>query len=80
MWGYDALYESCKTRIISDPLPHCASPLWKSALLDNSLAKEMLVALPAETVIAIDALQPPACHVPKETTGRELLLRRKVLQ
>jgi hypothetical protein len=78
VWGYDALYESCKARIIADPVPHCSSPLWKSPVLDNGLSKEVLVTLPAHTVIAIDALQPPASHVPKETTARELLLRRKV--
>ena len=33
LWGYDALYDSCKARIIADPMPHAPSPLWKSALL-----------------------------------------------
>ena len=33
LWGYDALYDSCKARIIADPMPHASSPLWKSPLL-----------------------------------------------
>jgi hypothetical protein len=32
-WGYDALYESCKARIVADPLPHVSSQLWKSPSL-----------------------------------------------
>ena len=33
VWGYDALYESCRVRIIADPLSHASSPMWKSPLL-----------------------------------------------
>ncbi len=33
VWGYDALYESCKARIIADPLAHASSPVWKSQVL-----------------------------------------------
>jgi hypothetical protein len=33
VWGYDTLYESCRVRIIADPLSHASSPLWKSQLL-----------------------------------------------
>ena len=87
VWGYDALYDSCKARIIADPLSHVSSPLWKSQVLTAGvpelrafispvidvltlgLTTEVLVALPAQTVIAIDDMkQPQVClekHSPK---------------
>jgi hypothetical protein len=33
VWGYDALYESCKARIVAEPLPHMSSSLWKNPML-----------------------------------------------
>lgn len=84
MWYYDALYESCKARIVAEPLPHVSSQLWKNPTLATGatctppclhvigltrdtratgLVTEVLVMLPAATVIAIDDLQPPqVCH------------------
>ncbi len=77
VWCYDALYDSCKARIIADPLSHVSSPLWKSQVLNAGvpelrtfffpvidmltlgLTTEVLVALPAHTVIAIDEMKLP---------------------
>jgi hypothetical protein len=89
-WGR---YESCKTRIIADPMPHVSSPLWKSALfcpgrgnyfgcfrrfffavvkyLVAGLVTEVLVAVPAQTVIAINELQPP--QVPAQAPRHAIL-------
>jgi hypothetical protein len=95
VWGYDALYESCRVRIIADPLPHASSPLWKSPLLiagiyhvnarafsralDVAIAgltTEVLAALPAPTVIAMDELQQPQVRplhaTPSQKTKKQL--------
>ena len=96
LWGYDALYDSCKARIIADPMPHALSPLWKSPLLCAGVRRcsssppssssssrsrdplpglitEVLVALPARTVIDISELQPPQvlppCAQPRPQHG-----------